>query len=199
MVESDRKLAKLAAKGDGAALEVLYRRHVERVFRYAYLRTRHRDVACDIAQEVFLRVTRSVRQFKGNSEFTTWLFAIARTTTIEFSRRQQRERQGSAEPGVLKLIPIEEDPADQGFDAGVRRQVREAIHQLPGQQRDAIVLCQISGLSIKDAAEVLGWSQSRVKVTLFRARHKLKDWLRQRLPDEFEMASSPTKRKDNPK
>lgn len=199
MVETDRKLARRAVSGDGAALEVLYRRHVERIFRYAYLRTKRRDVARDIVQEVFLRVTRSVRQFKGDSEFTTWLFAITRTTIIEFARRQQRELAGDKEYGLLKLIPIEQDPVDNRLDAGVRLQVREAILELPGPQRDAIVLCCLSGLNIKDAAGVFGWSESRVKVTLFRARHKLKDLLRKRLPDEFEIASNAAKRGDHPK
>ncbi len=60
----------------------------------------------------------------------------------------------------------------------MRRAVRRAIAELPGSQRDAVVLCELTGKSVREAAEVLGWGESRVKVTLFRARRRLRDKLR---------------------
>ena len=59
----------------------------------------------------------------------------------------------------------------------------EGVGRLPGAQRDAIVLCELDGLSIREAAEVLGWKESRVKVTLFRARRRLREFLKDYVAD----------------
>lgn len=179
MADADAQLAVRAARGDLAALEVLYRRHVDRVWRYAWHRTYSRDDAAEIVQEVFLRVTRSIGQFKRRSKFSTWLFAVARSTAIELARREARERAIVGGPAVLRLINSTGSPTSASPDEDSRDAVRRAVAELPGAKRDAVVLCELSGLSIKEAANVLGWSESRVKVTLFRARRNLRDRLRE--------------------
>jgi RNA polymerase sigma-70 factor (ECF subfamily) len=179
MPDAELQLAVRAARGDSAALEVLYRRHVNRVWRYAWLRTHSRDDAAEIVQETFLRVTRSIAQFKGQSTFTTWLFAVARSVAVELARREGRNRALIDRSAVLRLVPQTHEP--QGSMAGqeTRERVRWALGQLPGAKRDVVVLCELSGLSVKEAADVLQWSESRVKVTLFRARRDLRDRLKE--------------------
>lgn len=179
MAYDDGRLAARAARGDKAALEVLYRRHVDDVWRYAWLRTHSRHDTAEVVQEVFLRVTRSIRQFKGRSAFTTWLFAVTRSVAIERARREQRTRSRAVGDGVLRFVPAEETVEKAPHDDPSREVVRNAIAGLPGAQRDAIVLYELSGLSIREAGEILGWSESRVKVTLHRARRQLRDALRE--------------------
>ncbi len=177
MGEAEPELLRRWAAGDRAALEALYRRYVERVWRYAWLRTRSRHMAEEIVQETFLRVARAAGQFGGRSAFGTWLFAVTRSVTIDQIRRARREAEG-IEPGrVIRLMP----PTESGEDEATRQAVRDAVAELPGAQRDVTVLCEVSGLSIREAGEVLGWGESRVKVTLFRARRRLRDMLRDRL------------------
>lgn len=83
MAEDEADLAVRAGRGDMAAVEVLYRRYVQKVWRYAWLRTHSRDAAAEIVQETFLRVVRNVRQFRRQSAFGTWLFAVARSVSVE--------------------------------------------------------------------------------------------------------------------
>lgn len=178
MAIADAELAKRAAKGDTVALEALYRRHVDAVWRYAWLRSNSREQAAEVVQDTFLRVMRSIRRFKGQSAFGTWLFTLARSASIEHARREQRERAARDKVGVLRLVGATNDSETDRPDQEVRRAVRRAIAELPGAQRDAVVLCELTGKSVREAAEVLGWGESRVKVTLFRARRRLRDKLR---------------------
>ena len=182
MGDADAELVRRWAAGDAGALETLYRRYVERVWRYGWLRTHNRDAAADIVQETFLRVARSVGGFQGRSSFGTWLFAVARSVAIEQCRRDQRFRVADDRAGVIRLVPAPGD--DARLDDEQRRAVRRAITDLPPAQRDAIVLCELAGWKVRQAAEVLGWSESRVKVTLFRARRKLRDMLKPYVVEE---------------
>ncbi len=178
MADGESQLANRAARGDMAALEALYRRYVDRVWRYAWHRTRCRDEAAEIVQETFLRVLRSIKQFKGRSAFGTWLFTVTRSVAIELARRESRQRSGCDSSGLLRLIPTSDDTPDTSGHEEVCNATRHAVSELPGAQRDAIVLCLMSGFAIREAAEILGWGESRVKVTLFRARRRLRDRLR---------------------
>jgi RNA polymerase sigma-70 factor (ECF subfamily) len=185
MADGDAELAARARTGDRAALEALYRRHVGRVWRYGWFRTRSREAAADVVQETFLRVAKSVGQFEGRSTFATWLFAVARSVAVQQARRDRPPRTSPADPPILHLVPAAAGPEDQLDAHDTRQAVRQAIAELPGGQRDATVLCELSGLSIREAAEALGWTESRVKVTLFRARRRLRNRLRQHAaPDE---------------
>ena len=176
MGDPDEQLAARCAAGDTAALEVLYHRHVERVWRYAWFRTHSREAAAEIVQETFLRVARSAGQFEGRSAFATWLFAVTRSVAVQYTRQERPTRREPAGEAVLRLIPAA-DPTGANDEQETRQQVRRAVARLPAAQRDAIALYDLSGMSIREVSEILGWSESRVKVTLFRARRKLRDLL----------------------
>jgi len=184
MAESDSQLLARCAAGDMAGLEALYRRHVERVWRYAWFRTHSREAAAEIVQETFLRIARASGGFEGRSAFTTWLFAIVRSAAVNHARKEKRHRE-VVDSQILRLVPSDEPEPPSGTARSIETQdaVREAVAQLPGPQRDAIVLCELSGLRIREAAEVLGWGESRVKTTLFRARRKLRDMLQGRMSE----------------
>jgi RNA polymerase sigma-70 factor (ECF subfamily) len=179
MADPDAELVARCAAGDVSALETLYRRHCDRVWRYAWFRTRSRDAAADIVQDTFVQVARSIRTFEGRSAFTTWLFAVARSAAVQYARRRKRD-DVARDPQVLRFVPTAEVAArpDSLNKAEIRDAVREAVAALPGGQRDALVLCELTGLRIREAAEVLGWTEGRVKTTVFRARRALRDKLK---------------------
>lgn len=174
MGDSESQLVKRAAKGDRVAFEVLYRRHVEQVWRYAWFRTRSREAASDITQDTFVRITRAIETFRGESAFGTWVLAIARSVAVDHARKASRERAMRESEGRLKFIPAKEDVRADEHDG-----LRSAIAKLPAAMRDVLVLCELSGMSVREAAGVLGWSESRVKTTAFRARRKLRERLGQ--------------------
>jgi len=185
MVDPDAHLALKCKSGDSAALELLFRRYVDRVWRYGWLVTRSREAAADIVQETFLRVVKSVGGFQGRSSFATWLFTLTRSAAMEFLRQKRQEQRFRSDPAILRLVPSdEESKTDRGAEES-RDAVRQAVAELPGAQRDAVILCELVGMSIAEAADVLGWGKSRVKVTLFRARRKLRELLRTHVAAEL--------------
>ena len=189
MAIADAELARRAGKGDTVAVEALYRRHVDAGWRYAWLRSNSREQAAEVVQDTFLRVMRSIRRFKGQSAFGTWLFTLARSASIEHARREQRERAARDKSGVLRLVGATSDSETGRPDQEVRRAVRRAVAELPGAQRDAVVLCELTGKSVREPAEVLGWGESRVKVTVFRARRRLREKLKGLVSQESEKRS----------
>ncbi|UCE60440.1 MAG: RNA polymerase sigma factor [Phycisphaerales bacterium] len=182
MKDAESELVARVKKGDMAALEALYRKHVDRVWRYAWFRTHSREDAAEIVQETFLRVLRSIGEFEGRSSFTTWLHAIARSVAIDLARRERRHRSGSDPETTLRLVPPAAEAATDVRDT--QAEVREAVARLPAAQRDVIVLYELLGFTIQDAMETLGWGESRVKVTLFRARRELRGILKGHLSGE---------------
>ena len=184
MNDSDRELANRSGAGDLTALEQLYRRYVDRVWRYGWLRTRCRDAAAEIVQETFLKVARSIGEFDGRSSLGTWLFTVTRSVAIDFARREGRARYRSEQEAILRIVPSADHAQNEGGHEETRTAVRKAVAKLPGAQRDAIVLYELSGLSIRETAGVLGWHEARLKTTLFRARRKLRDLLKDQRPGE---------------
>lgn len=186
MTEADAELVARCKQGDRVALEAVYRRHVSSVWRYAWFRTRSREAASEILQETFLRVIRYIGRFDGRSALPTWLFSLTRSVAIEHIRRERLRNRITREPGVIQLMPLLSrasagdsggDVSAPGVDDVERDAVRAAVAELPPAQRDAIILCELSDMSIRDAAGVLGWSEGRVKSTLFRARGRLSELL----------------------
>lgn len=188
MADSDVDLIARCRSGDVVALEALYHRYVRTVWRFAWHRTRDRDQAGEIVQETFLRVARSIGQFAGRSSFGTWLYAVARSAAIDLARQSRRSGGGDDDdPVIIKLVPPERD-SPLGVDDGERDAIRDAIADLPPAQRDAVILCDVADLRIREVAEALGWSESRVKVTVFRARRKLREKLKHLVEDQRRIA-----------
>ncbi len=182
MDDRDKQLAARAGSGDTTALEAIYGRYGRRVWRYAWLRTRSREAAADIVQETFLQVARVGGQFEGRSSLGTWLYAVARSVAVRHAIGEQRQRQAT-DPAIIKISAGQDEDSDGLARSEIKQAVRKAVSQLIGPQRDAIVLYEVSGLSVKETAGVLGWSESRVKTTLFRARRKLRELLAPHVAD----------------
>ncbi len=176
---SESQLIQRAASGDHIAFEVLYRRHVERVWRYAWFRTRSRDAAADITQDTFVRVAKALGGFRQDSSFATWVLTVARSVAVDHARKASRERAMRESEGHLKFVPAKEDARPDEHE-----DLRAAVAALPAAMRDVLVLCELSGMSIREASGVLGWTESRVKTTVFRARRKLREQLKREMDAE---------------
>ena len=144
-----------------------------------------RDEALDLSQEVFLRVFRTIHRFRGQSALRTWIYRIAvnqARNRHRFWRRRHRNDQVSLDahiaahgefPSTLGLRP------DRVFEQKqLGQRLQEALDQLPFDQRTAIVLREIDGLSYDDIAVALGVAIGTVKSRLTRARQALRENLR---------------------
>lgn len=156
--------------GDHDAFNEIMRAHEGRVFSVCLRILGDREKALDATQETFLTTFRKAHQFKGNAAVGTWIYRIAVNTCYDQLRKQKRR---PSEP-----MPEHLDPADQGAQeaveaAGIRPELREALDALPPEFRAAVVLSDIEGMSMPDAAETLGVPVGTVKSRVFRGRRLL--------------------------
>jgi RNA polymerase sigma-70 factor (ECF subfamily) len=166
MDEPDPRVIRAAAAGDEAAFTVLMRAAQPHVWRF----TRHLlgddEQAADVTQETFVRVHRSLGDFRHQARFSTWLFQIARNAAVDEQRRggrRQRLQAAIARPGPSP-------------DASLGAEVRAALASLSPRLREAFVLIEVFGQPYQDAALVLGVPTGTVKSRVFRARSELVRW-----------------------
>jgi len=159
--------------GDREAFAALYRRRRADVFRFAVLMSGSTAVADDVVQDVFMEVIRRGHRYQaGRSGVVPWLLGIARNHVLR-SRHQQRR--------VTSVDDVDNSPALVVFVdplAGIARReyvaaLRRALFRLPVKYREAIVLCDLQGMTYADAAASLGCAIGTVRSRLHRARAML--------------------------
>lgn len=168
---TDHDLALKASAGDRRAFAALAERHYDRVYRLAWRWSGTRESAEDIAQDVMVKLAGEVRRFRGESRFSTWLYAIAYTTAIDFLRSRQR---------IVTLAPsdmqaLTEAPSDDSPEASVLAgELWQAVRSLPDQQRDAVLLVYGEDLTHQEAAAVMGCTEKTVSWHVHEARKRLR-------------------------
>lgn len=168
---ADLSLVQAMAKGDSRALEDLYAKHGTGLLNYLIGQVGGDVVlAEEILQNVMLAAWKAASTFRGDSKVRTWLIAIARNQAIN-ARRKHRVKsvELSEADGLEKTGPFE-----QLLRSSERAAVREAIKQLPEDQRETLELVFYHGLSGPEAAEVMGVALGTVKSRLHRAKETLK-------------------------
>jgi RNA polymerase sigma-70 factor (ECF subfamily) len=174
---SDVTLLERARAGDRRALEALLSRHQRRVYRFGLKMCRDPEDAKDVLQETLLAVARNVKDFRGASSVSTWLYTIARSFCIKKRRRskfapEQEESLDARGPG-LEARQIE-DPMRGPEDELAGRQIESALERAIGglepMYREVLVLRDVEGLTAPEVAEVMGLTVEAVKSRLHRAR-----------------------------
>jgi RNA polymerase sigma-70 factor, ECF subfamily len=180
MDESD--LIVRAQQGDAGAIEALYERHAARVYSVVRRLAGDDAQADDWAQDAWLRAIRSLPGFRGQSLFSTWLHRIAVNCALYGRRRRERVRSREA---ALPDVPDVADPADLA-DPLLRMQLERAIDRLPERMRRVLVLHDVEGYTHEEIAALLGVSPGTCKSQLFRARAKMRSFLRSTIEEEDE-------------
>jgi len=184
--ETEPELIRLAQEGERGAFDVLVERYQKRVYSVAYGMVNDPEHALDVTQEAFVKAYQSIASFVGRSNFYTWLYRITFNSAIDFIRREQRDKSVSYEDGAkLDDAPVSGDSLLRRLpspDSAVRRSeirdaVMKAVDTLPEEQRAAILLREVHGLSYKEIADVLKCSKGTVMSRLHYARHKLQKLL----------------------
>lgn len=179
---SDELLVQRAQDGDRNSLCELINRYERKTYNLAYrLMGNHAD-ASDAAQEALVRICLRLRNFRGDSAFSTWLFRVVTNTCLDELRRRGRLRHASldellpAEEGVLPMrIPdTAENPVESAERNEVRAAVQRAIGQLPDEYRVVVIMRDLQGLTYQEIATALGATLGTVKSRLHRARHALR-------------------------
>jgi RNA polymerase sigma-70 factor (ECF subfamily) len=181
----DRALVQECQGGSRDAFSTLVVRYQEAVLNLAYRRLGDRELALDVAQEVFLKAYKGLSKFQGDSRFFTWLYRIALNESVTAHRKSARHSRAlslDAERGSEgnKLA----EPADETFEptAEAARQddqamVQRAIAELDDEFAQPLILRDLEGLSYQEVADVLEIPLGSVKSRIHRARQTLKNRL----------------------
>ena len=173
-----RALVDAARNGDVGALDDLVRATYGGTYTLAYRLTGNEDDARDVVQDAYLRAYRGIRRFRGDAQFTTWLYRITANCSANLLAKRARHRteQLSDDEPVIDSRP-EIDPEQRLAGAEERARVAAALAQLPWRLRQVIVLRDIYDLAHGAIAKELGITEAAAKVRLHRARRRLRDLL----------------------
>ncbi|CDX37931.1 sigma-70 family RNA polymerase sigma factor [Mesorhizobium sp. WSM4935] len=174
--ETDRALVDRVAKGDRAAVRLLFMRHHARIYRFVARQTGSEMMADDIANEVFLELWKQAPNFEGRSEVSTWLLGIARFKALSSLRKKKEDWIDDDDAAQVpdgadtpEVVTMKEDKA-----AALRR----FVDALAEEHRTVIDLAYYHGQSVTEIGEVLGIPVATVKTRMFYARKKLGEALK---------------------
>jgi RNA polymerase sigma-70 factor (ECF subfamily) len=176
--------------GDDSAFTELMKRHYKSIMNYVYRFTNDRNDSEDLAQEVFLRVYRSVKEYKPQAKFSTWLYKIATNVCLTEIKVKGRMNKVSLDEFQENKGDVRDSNSPSGYDLINRRDIRDSIFQalnaIPEKERTSIILCKYEGLSYDDVADVIGCTVGAVKTYIHRGRMKLIDKLKPILEERGE-------------
>jgi RNA polymerase sigma-70 factor (ECF subfamily) len=165
------------ARGDTAAYSELYDLLAPRLHSFLVRRVRDHASAEDLLQQTFLQMHCARRHFTCGASVMPWAFAIARRLLID--RIRKRHREISADEGTEQAEPVGREPSPErvAVHRQLARKVHQALAQVPDANREAFELVQYDGLSMAEAAEVLGTTETAVKLRAHRAYRVLRELL----------------------
>jgi len=170
---SDQAFAIRASRGDLEAFRKLVQEHSGLVYRVA-LRILGAEDAQDASQEIWIRVWRNIKNFRGDSAFSTWLYRITVNTCLSVRRKESRrgEREFSGEEMTFLPEPRDNDadPEAAALGAEQREQIQAALGYVRAEHRAALVLRHMEGLSYAEIAQILGVPDGTAKGWVSRGR-----------------------------
>ncbi len=169
---TDEHLIEAIVAGNDAAFVQLVRRYKRKVFGLAARFARDADDLDDICQDIFIKIYENLGKFRADAPFEHWLSRVAVRTCYDALRRRKKERHD------VPLDSMHYEIADAAFDRNqaaeqARNLLEWGLGQLRPEERLVITLLELEEKSVKEVADLTGWSPSNVKVRAFRARQKL--------------------------
>ena len=174
----DAELVERLKKGDGRALDELFRRHRDAAYGIAYRLLGNREDALDVVQEAFIHVMRGVEAFRGQSAFRTWLYRIVTHAALDYRRYRSLR---TAESLDIESVPARADvasqrtPQEEAADRDLTVAIDKALANVSEKNRAALVLFAMEGRTYQEVADVLGISVGTVMSRIFNARQRLRE------------------------
>lgn len=186
MSDYEKLLVKKSQSGDVESFELLISSYDKRAYNIAYRVMGNEEDAKDMAQEALLRVFRSIKSFRGQSSFSTWLYRIVTNVCLDELRRRKNEKYVSMDSTIqtdsgelhLEICSDKETPESVFEQVEQREVIRNAISELKDEYRSVIVLRDIQGFSYEEISGILDCSLGTVKSRINRARTMLRDKLK---------------------
>jgi len=190
MDPTEAELISAARNGNPASFEPLVAKYQARIFATARRYARRESEVEDIVQEVFIKAFQKLDGFRGEAPFEHWLMRLAVRTCYDFLRSHQRNREtaftelSEPESDWLDRFVVEPSSASEDADAA-RELVEKVLSRLSPAARLVITLLEIEEKSVKEIAQITGWSVTLVKVRAFRARAEMRKILRSICQDKY--------------
>ena len=176
----DELLLRKAQHGDPEAFEQLITPLEQLIWRICWHYTGNRESAEDCGQETMIRIWRSLDSYRGDCALESWVYRIAANCCMDYLRKKKRDKSVSMEPMREQgFDPADPSPGteEQVVAADEQKRLREAITQLPEDQREALIMTQLEKVSYEEAAKLLGVSEGTIKSRVNRAKARLKEIL----------------------
>ena len=178
--DEEAKIIRAVLDGNTSAFDDLVLEYQNRVYHITLKMTGNEEDAFDLSQETFLKAYRSLKSFRGESAFGTWLYRLASNLCIDFLRKQKRRGGGQAvsldeetEWRPRELPDLRYEPQEALERKELRERVRAGLARLPEEQRLILVLRDVEGLSYQEIGDVLQLELGTVKSRIYRARARL--------------------------
>lgn len=185
MTNNDEYYISQIGMGDTNAFAVLVDRYKDLVFTLALRMVKNRDEAEEVAQDTFVKVYRSLKKFKGDSKFSTWIYRITYNTCLD---RIKKNKKFNANYSVDEFSDMQLKSIDNALDnldlKERQKTIQNCIDRLGEEDSFLISLYYYDDLSLDEIAKTVGLNANNVKVKLFRIRKKLASILRQYLEPE---------------
>ena len=173
-------------EGDETALAPLVEKYKRMVYRLAMQITKNHADADDVMQETFIKVYRSIRTFRKDAAFETWLYRIAVNEALNFVKRRERQRvttletasESEYEAVTRHRAQVANDPHAHAEKAELRHHVTKAVNSLSLKHRTVVILHEFEGLTHAEIASILNCSEGTVRSRLHYARKKLRTLLK---------------------
>lgn len=181
----ERELVRRSQSGDLSAYDELVRRYQERIYATLYHMTSSHEDASDLAQESFIKAFRSLKTFKGDSSFFTWLYRIAVNKAINFRKLKKNKTQMSLndldfnaehDPAIVALIS-DKTPHREVNLSELQQKLNAALQKLSEVHRVVVTLHDVQGMSHEEISKILDCNVGTVRSRLFYARQQLQSML----------------------
>jgi RNA polymerase sigma-70 factor (ECF subfamily) len=190
MERTEAELISAVLKGDAASFEPLVQKYSPRVFATVRRHARRESEVEDIAQEVWLKAFDKLKSFRSEAPFEHWLMRMTVRTCYDFLRGHKRNRESSftdlsePESDWLERFVAAPESASDNADAA-KLLIARVLEKLSPPARLVITLLEIEDRSVKEIAELTGWSVPLVKVRAFRARAEMRKILAKMTKDKY--------------
>ncbi|MFZ2054242.1 MAG: RNA polymerase sigma factor [Candidatus Aminicenantales bacterium] len=165
-------------QGDERAMEEIYDRYKKPLFNLAYRYTFDRVTAEDLLQDIFIKIFTHMKDVQKDATFVAWMYRIAVNTCYSFLR-SRRSRNGK----TLSLSEVEgkkEEAVYDGHEDSLAKTLDEALQELPERLRSVFLLHDVQGYKHEEIARMLGVSAGTSKSQLFKARMRIREWLKEK-------------------
>ena len=176
---SDRELVATAVSGVEGSFEELVRRYQRPISAYVYRMVGNYESALDLTQEIFIKIYNSLRRYRAEFKFSTWIYKIAHNSAVDHLRRNSTREQSlvMGAEGDQYDLPVESgrlSPEQESERKERRIEIESVVRALPANYRELIILRHSQDLSYEEIVEVTGLPLGTVKNRLFRAREMMR-------------------------